>query len=112
MLKDIASDLHVTCPTLRSWIKRLNLTMNYQGKDKKIKEHLQKYRAINKHIPNSNAKLYTIQEPDGKIISTRFLKQYCTSKSIDYSNLRSAFKRKSQHKGYSIIKQQEPEDLQ
>jgi hypothetical protein len=112
MLKDIASDLDVTCPTLRSWIQRLNLTMNYQGKDKKIKEHLRKYRAINKHIPNSNAKLYTIQEPGGKIISTRFLKQYCTSKNIDYSNLRSAFKRKSQHKGYSIINQQEPEDLQ
>jgi hypothetical protein len=111
MLKDIAKDLDVTCPTLRDWMKRLNLPMNYQGKDKKIKEHLQKYRAINKHIPNSNAKLYTIQEPDGKIICTRFLKQYCTSKNIDYSNLRCAFKRNGQHKGYSIIMQQEPEDL-
>ena len=111
MLKDIARDLGITCPTLRDWMKRLNLPMNYQGKVRKIKEHLQKYRAINKHIPNSNAKLYTIQEPDGKITCTRFLKQYCTSKNIDYSNLRSAFKRRSQHKGYSIIKQQEPEDL-
>lgn len=112
MLKDIARDLNITCPTLRDWMKRLNLTMNYDGKVKKIKEHLQKYRDINKTIPNSNAKLYIIQEPDGTIISTRFLKQYCNIKNIDYSNLRAAFKRKTKHKGYSIIKQQEPEDLQ
>jgi hypothetical protein len=112
MLKDIAHDLNITCPTLRDWMKRLNLTVNYDGKAKKIKEHLQKYRDINKTIPNSNAKLYTIQEPDGTVTSTRFLKQYCQSKNIDYSNLRTTFKRKTMHKGYSIIKQQEPKDLQ
>lgn len=37
MLKDIARDLNITCPTLRDWIKRLNIPMNYQGKDKKLK---------------------------------------------------------------------------
>lgn len=112
MLKDIAVDLGVTGPTLRDWIKRSKITINYSGKNKKIKEHLQKYRKINKHIPNANSKLYIIKEPDGQIVNTRFLKQYCNEKNIDYSNLRSSFKRKGQHKGYSIIKQQEPEDLQ
>jgi hypothetical protein len=111
MLKDIAKDLEISCPTLRVWIKRLNLSINYKGKSKKIKEHLQKYRDINKRTPNANAKQYTIQEPSGEIVCTRFLKQYCSSRNIDYSNLRSAFKRGTQHKGYSIIKQQEPTDL-
>jgi transposase len=111
MLKEIAHELNVSPATIRNWIRRSGLQMNYTGKENKIKQHLQKYRQINNQKPNCNAKLYIIKEPSGNLYETRLLKQYCKLKNIDYSNLRATFKRGGSHKGYSIVTQQEPETL-
>lgn len=111
MLKEIATALNITMPTARKWIKLNKIQMNYKGKQNKLKDHLHKWRQINKLTPNKVAKQYTIKEPNGNIIITRQLKQYCSQHNIDYSNLRSAFKRNGTCSGYSIIKQQEPCEL-
>lgn len=111
MLCNIAKKLQVSNATLRTYIRKSGLKVNYEGKRKKIREHLEKYRIINKQKPNKNAKLYTVKEPSGKITQTRMLKQYCNNHVIDYSNLRATFKRGGSCKGYSIINQQEPEPL-
>ena len=111
MLKQIAEHIGKSPSTIRKWIRELGIKMNYEGKNKKIKDHLSKHRKINNAKPNKNAKQYTVKEPDGTIITTRLLKTYCKNKQIDYSNLRATFKRGGKHKGYSIINQLEPEDL-
>lgn len=111
MLKEIAEYFGKSTVTIRHWIKELGIKMNYEGKNKKIKDHLAKHRKVNNSKPNKNAKQYTIKEPDGTITTTRLLKTYCKNKQIDYSNLRATFKRGGKHKGYSIINQLEPEDL-
>lgn len=111
LLYNIAKEIGVGTATLRTYIRKSGLKVNYEGKQKKIKEHLEKYRSINRQKPNKNAKLYTIKEPSGNITKTRLLKQYCKTHAIDYSNLRATFKRGGSCKGYSIIDQQEPETL-
>jgi len=111
MLKEIAAKLKVSTITIRSWMRKYNIAMNYTGKQNKIKQHLDSYRTINKAKPNRNAKTYTIKEPSGVLSTTKFLKQYCKEHNIDYSNLRATFKRGGSCKGYSIITQLEPETL-
>jgi hypothetical protein len=111
MLKDIAAKLNVSTTTIRLWMRKYNIVMNYTGKKNKIKQHLQKYRQINNQKPNCNAKLYTVKEPSGNLHKTRLLKQFCNTRNLDYSNLRATFKRGGSHKGYSIVAQQEPETL-
>jgi hypothetical protein len=108
MLKDIAAHLNLTSTTVRKWLRLAGVSMNYEGKQKKIKQHLEEHRIKNKQKPNKVAKLYTIKEPSGKIVYVNLLKQYCAEHSIDYSNLRMTFKRGGSCKGYSIISQQEP----
>lgn len=111
MLKEIAAKIDVSTITIRRWMKTHNITMNYTGKQNKIRQHLDSYRSINRSKPNCNAKTYTIKEPSGSISTTKFLKQYCKEHNIDYSNLRATFKRGGSCKGYSIIAQLEPETL-
>lgn len=111
MLKEIAARLNVCTITIRLWMRKYNIAMNYTGKQNKIKQHLDSYRSSNKAKPNRNAKTYTVREPSGTISTTKFLKQYCKEHNIDYSNLRATFKRGGSCKGYSIIAQHEPETL-
>lgn len=114
MIKDIALEIQVNKDTVLRWIKKYNIP-GYDGAGKKIRiqEHLQTQRTRRKkeYKPPKTAKLYTIQEPCGNIITTRTLKQYCSNKNIDYSNLRSTYKKNSFCKGYTILKQVEPKDI-
>ena len=104
MLDDIAIKLNKTRQTLRNWRRQYNIPMNYTGKEKVLKEHLHKYRQINRTKAPKTAKTYTIQEPDGNIITINKLIVYCKEKNIDYSNLRKFFT----SKGYKILKVVEP----
>jgi hypothetical protein len=104
MIKEIASFLNKTSITISKWIKIHNIPLNYEGKKKAIKTHLEKLykkRHLNK-IPIS-AKTYKVIEPSGSIISTQRLISYCKEKKIDYANLRRTFGKNSKHKGYQII---------
>lgn len=112
MLRNIAKELKISVTTLNTYIRKAGIEVSYKGKQEKIKQHLEKYRLINKQTPSRNAKLYTVKEPSGNITQTRQLKQYCNRYNLDYSNLRATFKRGGSCKGYSIIDQQEPETLQ
>ena len=96
--------LNKTRQTLRNWRRQYNIPMNYTGKEKVLKEHLHKYRQINRTKAPKTAKTYTIQEPDGNIITINKLIVYCKEKNIDYSNLRKFFT----SKGYKILKVVEP----
>ena len=108
-LKDISKELNVTASTLRAWIRRCNIKMNYRGKELIIKEHLYRLRQINRLKAPKTAKTYTIIEPDGNIIKTNKLKVYCSEHKLDYSNLRTTYNgRLKQHRGYKIIEVQEP----
>ena len=114
MLKDIANNLNITTNTLRVWIKKYNLKMNYSGKEKKIKEHLKELREKNRKKTNSKSKYYTISKPDGSLIEVRKLVIFCKEYNIDYKNLRNTFNRFSKkgkqckHKGFFILKQIDP----
>jgi hypothetical protein len=114
MLKDIAIELNVVTSTLRSWIKIYNLKMNYEGKQKKIKKHLNILRNINRKKINSRCKHYTILKPDGGIVVVRKLVLFCKENNIDYKNLRKTFNcfkkdgTQSKHKGFCILNQKDP----
>lgn len=114
MLKDISEQLGVCCNTLREWIKKYNLKMNYSGKEKRIKEHLSEFREKNKNAINSRSKYYTILKPDGMIIEIRKLVIFCKENNIDYRGLRNTFNKfsksgkQSKYKGFCILEQKEP----
>jgi hypothetical protein len=109
-LKDISEELNVTTSTLRSWLHKCDIKMNYKGKEQIIKEHLHRLRQINRLKAPKTAKMYTVLEPNGIIIKTNKLKVYCNQHRLDYSNLRTTYSgRLKQHRGYKIIEVQEPE---
>ena len=114
MLKDISEQLGVCCNTLREWIKKYNLKMNYGGKEKRIKEHLNELREKNRKKTNSRSKYYTICKPDGSLVEVRKLIIFCKENNIDYKNLRNTFNKfnkkgkQCKHKGFFISKQINP----
>jgi hypothetical protein len=114
MLKNIADNLNVTTDTLRRWIKNYNLKMNYSGKEKRIKEHLNELREKNRKKTNSRSKYYTVCKPDGSLVEVRKLIIFCRENDIDYKNLRNTFNKfnkkgnQCKHKGFFISKQINP----
>lgn len=110
MLKDIATELKVSAKTIRTWLRQAGIPINYEGKNKAIKLHLEKL-SQNRHnnkIPIS-AKTYKVLTPDKKIITTQRLIVFCKEHGLDYSNLRQTYNGNSkQHKGYSLIEVTEP----
>ena len=110
MLKDIAAELKVSAKTIRTWLRQAGIPINYEGKNKAIKFHLEKL-SKNRHnnkLPDS-AKTYKVLTPDKKIITTQRLIIFCKENGLDYSNLRQTYNGKSkQHKGYSLIEVLEP----
>ena len=114
MLKDISVELKVTTTTLRAWIRTYGLKMNYSGKEKRIKEHLNVLRDINSKRTNSRSKYYTVLKPDGTTIEVRKLVLFCKEHNIDYRGLRNTFNNikkngtQSKYKGFCIIEQKEP----
>jgi transposase len=114
MLKHIADNLNLTTNTLREWIKKYNLKMNYSGKQKRIKEHLNELREKNRKKTNSRSKYYTVCKPDGSLVEVRKLIIFCKENDIDYKNLRNTFNKfnkkgnQCKHKGFFISKQINP----
>jgi len=114
MLKDISLELDVTTTTLRAWIRTYGLKMNYSGKEKRIKEHLNALRNINIKRTNSRSKYYTVLKPDGTTVEVRKLVLFCKEHNIDYRGLRNTFNNikkngmQSKCKGFCIIEQKEP----
>jgi len=114
MLKDIAVELNLTTGTLRRWIKNYNLKMNYKGKEKKIKKHLNELREKNRKKTNTRSKYYTICKPDGSLVEVRKLVIFCKENNIDYRGLRNTFNKikkngkQSKYKGFFILKQKDP----
>ena len=110
MIKDIALELKVTPPTIRTWLKQSNTPVNYEGKKKAIKLHLKKLSKNRKNnkIPTT-AKTYTILTPDKTVVVTQRLVVFCQEHRIDYSGLRQTYNGKLKHfKGYVIIDVVEP----
>ena len=113
MLKDISVELKVTTNTLRTWIRSYNLRMNYTGKEKRIKEHLNELRELNRKKTNSRSKYYTILKPDGTTVEVRKLVLFCREQNIDYRGLRNTFNNikkdgtQSKCKGFCVINQKE-----
>jgi transposase len=109
MLKDIATTLQVTTSTLRAWSKKYNIPINYAGKEQKIKEHLKSLREVIRNTVPKTAKTYTVKTPEGNIVTTQKLVLFCKEHGLDYANLRRTYKGNAkQHKGYTIINQEEP----
>lgn len=109
MLNDISKIIGKTTNTLRSWIRKHELKMNYEGKQKFIKDHLHNLRKKNNLKAAKTSKTYTVQEPNGNVIVTNKLVVYCKTKKIDYANLRKTETGKSkQAYGYRILEVKEP----
>jgi hypothetical protein len=114
MLKDISVELKITTVTLRTWIRTYGLKMNYSGKEKRIKEHLDVLREENRKRTNSRSKYYTVLKPDGTTVEVRKLVLFCKEHNIDYRGLRNTFNNikkngtQSKCKGFCIIDQKEP----
>lgn len=109
MIKDIAIILKITTCTIRTWCKKYNITMNYAGKQERIRNHLHELRQINRQNVPKTAKVYTISQPDGSTVVINKLVLFCKQHNLDYANLRRTFKGNAKHhKGYSIIDQQNP----
>lgn len=114
MIKDIALELNVTTPTIRSWLRKNNIKFNYSGKINANKLHLQKLSQNRRHnkIPIT-AKTYKIQTPSNTIVVTQRLVVFCKEHNLDYANLRQTFNGKcKQHKGYAIVEVIEQERLE
>lgn len=110
MVKDIATELDATTATIRTWLRGAGTPINYEGKKKAIKLHLEKL-SKNRHnnkVPVT-AKTYTILKPDSTTVVTQRLVAFCREHKIDYSGLRQTYNGKlKQCKGFKIIHVVEP----
>jgi transposase-like protein len=105
-VKEVAKIIGVTPDTILRWAKTFNIHINGNGKKEANKKHLRAYAERNRVKVQKTSKTYTIEEPDGSVVVINKLVVYCRDRNIDYSNLRSSYKKAKTNrgvKGYRII---------